>query len=77
MGYFSFYPEYDAYYNTYDSAYAPNMEDVYTIQSGVYNSDETIFLRCISLKDPNPRVVILREMENGGYHFISTLYVEE
>ena len=53
------------------------MEDVYTIQSGVYNSDETFFLRCISLKDPNPRVVILREMGNGGYRFISNLYVEE
>lgn len=77
LGYFSFYPEYDAYYNTYSSAYGPNMEDVYTMQSGVYNGDGTISLRYTSLNDPTPRVVILREMGNGGYHFISNLYVDE
>lgn len=77
LGYFSFYPEYDAYYNTYSSAYGPNMEDVYTMQSGVYNGDGTISLRYISLNDPTPRVVVLREMGNGGYHFISNLYVDE
>ena len=77
LGYFSFYPEYDAYYNTYSSAYGPNMEDVYTMQSGVYNGDGTISLRYTSLNDPTPRVVILREMRNSGYHFISNLYVDE
>lgn len=80
LDYFSYYPEYDAYYHTYsEPSNSGNfiVEDVYTVRSGVWNGDGTVSLRYTSLYNPIPRVVVLREMENGGYHFISNLYVEE
>ena len=80
LDYFNYYPEYDAYYHIYsEPSNSGNfiVEDVYMVQSGVWNGDGTVSLRYISLYNSIPRVVILREMGNGSYHFISNLYVEE
>lgn len=80
LDYFSYYPEYDAYYHTYsEPSNSGNfiVEDIYTVQSGIWNGDGTVSLRYVSLYNPIPRVVILREMGSVSYHFVSNLYVEE